>query len=84
MLKELFELFYRLWIVGFLAFLVIISLAELYYPIHSWMFTDQWRWDSIQRVMRFYLSSIPCSFFVAFILTFRQWIEMRNKDKKAD
>ena len=84
MLKELFVLFYRLWIVGFLALLVGFSLILLYYPCHSWIFADKWRWASLNYTMRVYLSSIPCSFFMALILTFRQWIEMRKKDKKAD
>ena len=84
MLKELFVLFYRLWVVGFLATLVILSLVLLYYPFHSWMFADIWRWASLDYTIRVYLSSIPCSFFIALILTFRQWIEMRKKDKKPD
>ena len=84
MLKELFGYFYRCWIVDFLALLAIFSLIVLYYPFHSWMFADKWRWASLDYTIRFYLSSIPCSFFMALILTFRQWIEMRNKDKKAD
>lgn len=84
MLKELFVLFYRCWIVAFLMLLASISLAVLYYPIHSWMFADKWRWPSLGYTMRFYLGCILGGFIMALGVTFNYWLGMRKKDKKAD
>ena len=84
MLKELFVLFYRLWIVGFLALLVGFSLILLYYPFHSWMFADKWRWPSFEYAMRWYAACVPFSLIMALGVTFNYWIEIRKKDKKPD
>ena len=85
MFKELFKYFIVSWL-GYLLFLLIgiALISGLYYPIHSWLFTGEWRWDSFERTMRFYKACVPASFFVALIITFAEWTEMRKKDKNPD
>ncbi|HEY8117609.1 MAG TPA: hypothetical protein VIE91_00070 [Methylophilaceae bacterium] len=82
--KELLKLFLVMWVINFFVLLVIVFLAELYYPIESWISTDQWRWDTFERSMRFYKACIPASFFIALIIAFNEWLEIKDKAKKAD
>ena len=84
MIKELFGYFYRSWIVNLVGLSLIVSFGVLYYPIHSKLFAGQWQWDSFERTMRFYKACVPASFFVAIILTFNEWTELRKKDKTPD
>ena len=82
--KELLKCFIVSWF-GYLIFLLLaVTFGVFYYPIHSWLFADQWRWDSFERTMRFYKVCVPASFFVALIVTFAEWTKMRKKDKKPD
>lgn len=84
MVKDITKLFFVMWLINFFVLLTIVLLGDFYYPVHSWLFTGQWRWDSFERSMRFYKACVPASFFVALIITFAEWTEMRKKDKKTD
>lgn len=84
MTKKLFNCFYQSWIVNFIVLVVIVMLSGLYYPIHSWLFTGEWRWDTFERSMRFYKACVPASFGVALILTFNKWLDIKDKAKKSD
>ena len=84
MFKELLKYFFAGWLYSLIFFLISMLLLELYYPVHSWLFTGEWRWDSFERSMRFYKACVPASFFMALIVTFAEWTKMRKKDKKAD
>ena len=84
MFKRLLSYFLQSWLINFIVLLIIVTLSGLYYPIHSWLFADQWRWASFERSVRFYKACVPASFFVALILTFNEWTELRKKDKTPD
>jgi hypothetical protein len=84
MIKDLLRYLFVSWL-GYLIFLLLgVGIIELYYPVHSWLFTGEWRWDSFERSMRFYKACVPASFGVALILTFNEWLEMKDKTKKSD
>ena len=84
MIKDLLRYLFVSWL-GYLIFLLLgVGIIELYYPVHSWLFTGEWRWDSFERSMRFYKACVPASFGVALILTFNEWLEMKDKAKKSD
>ena len=84
MIKNLFSYFYQSWIVNFIVLVVIVMLSGFYYPLHSWLFAGEWRWDTFERSMRFYKACVPASFGVALILTFNEWLKMKDKTKKSD
>ena len=84
MFKVLRSYFFQSWLINFVVLAIIIAFAQLYYPIHSWLFAEQWRWASFERSIRFYKACVPASFFVALILTFNEWTELRKKDKAPD
>jgi hypothetical protein len=83
MIKNLLRYFFVSWL-GYLIFLLLsLGVIELYYPVHSWLFTGEWRWDTLERSMRFYKACVPASFGVALILTFNEWLELKDKNKKS-
>ncbi|SNR93268.1 hypothetical protein SAMN05192560_1815 [Methylobacillus rhizosphaerae] len=84
MLKHLVGLFFVMWFIGLCVFLVIITFAELYYPIHSWIFADQWRWDSAERAIRFYQACIPASLIIAVLYTVKEYVDIKIRAKNPE
>lgn len=84
MFKHLVGLFIVMWLVYLAALLIIVASTDLYYPIHSWLFADQWRWDSDERSLRFYKACIPASFIVAVVYTFKEYVDVKLKSKKNE
>ena len=82
--KELLKLFLVMWLINFFVLLIIVAFGDVYYPIHSWLFTGEWRWDSFEHSIRFYKACVPASFGIALIITFNEWLELKDKSKKSD
>ncbi len=81
MLKYFIGFFLVMWVVYFVVLILIIALGQLYYPIHSWLFAGEWRWDSFERSIRFYKACIPASFIVATVYTIKEYVDARLKSK---
>lgn len=84
MIKGLIIYFFGFWFIWLLFLTLVVTFCVLYYPVHSWLFLDAWAWDSWERSLLFYKTSIPTSLFIAVILTINQWHEMRKEKKKTD
>lgn len=73
--------FFLSWATGFIFLVLILAIGQLYYPIHSWLFTGEWRWDSFERSMRFYKACIPASFIGAVVYTIKEYVDVKLKSK---
>lgn len=84
MLKHLVGLFFVMWLIYSFVLLIAVTFAELYYPIHSWLFAGQWRWDSAARAMRFYKACIPASLIVAVVYTIKEYVDIKIRAKNPE
>jgi hypothetical protein len=76
--------FFVYWFTSFIMLILILAILELYYPIHSWLFAGEWRWDSVERSMRFYKACIPASFIVAVGCTIKECVDTKLKSKNKE
>lgn len=73
--------FFVSWVTGFIFLVLVLGLGELYYPIHSWLFAGEWRWDSFERSMRFFIACIPASLIGAVGYSLKEYLDMKLKRK---